>query len=69
MPAWLPRIGLEWVLQGTLTMCSGMGEVPRKITLTENQDIRPDIYNSTVKICMNPILSRRIMASGSTTGG
>jgi beta-galactosidase len=69
MPAWLPRIGQQWILDTTLNKVQWYGRGPQENYPTGRAVTGWESINRLLLICTNHILSLRIMVSGPTRAG
>jgi beta-galactosidase len=56
MPAWLPRVGVDWILDGSLVNVSWYGRGPQENYPDRKSGYKTGIYSSTVKDMYEPYL-------------
>jgi beta-galactosidase len=56
MPAWLPRVGVEWILSKSLSNVQWYGRGPQENYPDRKSGYKTDIYNSTVNQMYEPYL-------------
>src|SRR5674536_54717 len=56
MPAWLPRVGVDWILDGSLANVNWYGRGPQENYPDRKSGYKTGIYSSTVKDMYEPYL-------------